>query len=101
MDEMNNVMVENETLTETTPVEVVPESAVDVTYDEDHESGSGINLKTVVGGVVVGATLVGLGVKYGVPVLKKGFNSLREKFTHKKAEETEHEVSEEETSDEE
>ena len=103
MDEMNNVMMENETSVETTPVEVVPESAVDITCTGGHEKHSGMNATTiVVGGLVVTGLVVG-GVKWAAPRVKKGFNRLMEKVAKRKNKDSE-DVEEnvvEETSDEE
>ena len=103
MDEMNNVMMENETSVETTPVEVVPESAVDVTCTDEHKNHSGMSATTIVVGGIVAAGLVVGGAKWAVPRAKKGFNWLMGKVTKRKNKDSE-DVEEnvvEETSDEE
>lgn len=100
MDEMNNVTMENETAMENTPVEVVPSSAVDVTYNDEHEGKSGTNAAMIIaGGVVAAGVVVGV-AKWVGPKVKKGWDHLKEKVTkHKKSEDVEEVV--EETSDEE
>lgn len=86
MDEMNNVTMENETSVEVAPVEsVVPAEAENPAYNNDCESNSGVNFGTIVKigtGVVLG---VAVGVKYGVPLVKKGFKHIKEKIASKKA----------------
>lgn len=86
MDEMNNVTMENETSVEVAPVEsVVPAEAENPAYNNDCESSSGVDFGTIVKvgtGVVLG---VAVGVKYGVPLVKKGFKYIKEKIASKKA----------------
>lgn len=84
MDEMNNVMMENETSTEVAPVEsVVPAEAENPTYNDGNDSDSSMNLGTVIkvgaGVVIIGA----VAVKYGVPLVKKGFKKLKSVFDKK------------------
>lgn len=89
MDKMNNVTMENEASVEVAPVEsVVPAKAENPTYD-DCESSSGVDFGTI---VKVGADVVlvvAVGVKYGVPLVKKGFKHIKEKIASKKAKKNE------------
>ena len=86
MDEMNNVTMENETSMEVAPVEsVVPTETEEPTYNNDCESNSGVNFGTI---IKVGTCVVlgvAVGVKYGVPLAKKGFKNIKEKIASKKA----------------
>ena len=86
MDEMNNVTMENETSVEVAPVErVVPAEAENPAFNNDCESSSGVDFGTIVKvgtGVVLG---VAVGVKYGVPLVKKGLKHIKEKIASKKA----------------
>lgn len=90
MDEMNNVTMENEASVEVAPVEsVVPAEAENPTYNDDCESSSGVDFGTIVKvgtGVVL---VVAVGVKYGVPLVKKGFKHIKEKIASKKAKKNE------------
>lgn len=89
MDEMNNVTMENETSAEVAPVEsFVPAEAENPAYNNDCESSSGVDFGTIVKVVKVGTGVVlgvAVGVKYGVPLVKKGFKYIKEKIASKKA----------------
>ena len=86
MDDMKNVSMEIETSVEVAPVESgVPAEAENPAYNNDCESSSGADFGTIVKvgtGVVLG---VAVGVKYGVPLVKKGFKHIKEKIASKKA----------------
>lgn len=103
MDEMNNVMMENETSTEVVPVEtLVPVTEEEPACNNDCESSAGVSFGTIVkvgaGVVLVGAAVV----KYGVPLAKKGFKRIKGAMASKKAKNEVIEVeSNEGTSDEE
>lgn len=102
MDEMNNVMTENETAMESTPVEVVPSSAVDVTCNDERESKSGMGMATIVaGGLALTGVTVGI-VAWAAPKVKKVIDNLKDCATKRKEKNSVHvEEVVEETSDEE
>lgn len=84
MDEMNNVMMENETSTEVAPVEsVVPAEAENPAYNGGNESDSNMDLGKM---IKIGAGIVIIGaaaVKYGVPLAKKGLKKIKSAFGKK------------------
>lgn len=87
MDEMNNVTMENETsVMENAPVEsLVPAAAENYTSDCGCESDANLDLGKIVKIGVGAALLIGAGMKYGIPAVKKGFKHIKEKMASKKA----------------
>lgn len=85
MDEMNNVMMENETSVEVVPVEsAVPAEAEGYASDHDCEGSDNIDFGKIVKIGVGGVVLVAAGVKYGIPLAKKGFKHVKERLARKK-----------------